>query len=203
MVVYGANGGQNVTVAYTNSKEEETTTSLTLQKLVSGNGGDKDKAFTFDIYMNRTGGGTTTYLSGKYTVESSIIKDSGATTAPEYTEITFTNGKATVSLKHGQQIVIKGLPKENYTYAVRETNADGYVVTWEATNGYDGTITYGTNSVTGKTDSKDVTVKFTNTKNQTIPTGVNITFLPYLALGVLSACALLYLILPIRRKKSK
>ncbi len=82
------------------------TGALSISKtVVSSNVADQDIGFTFEIQI-----GT---LNGTYS----------ATSGEQTTSIAFTNGKARITLKHGQSITINGLP-EGLTYKVVEVITD-------------------------------------------------------------------------------
>lgn len=128
-------GDENVyTYDFTNVKKG----ALTVEKIVQGNRGETDRAFEFTVTL--TGESTTG-------VKAEEIND-------KYGDMTFENGKATFTLKHGESITANGLPA-GLTYTVEETNAnaDGYTT---SNSGNTGTIPSGD---TAK-------VYFTNTKHE-------------------------------------
>lgn len=128
-------GDENVyTYDFTNVKKG----ALTVEKIVQGNRGETDRAFTFTVTL--TGESTT-----------GVKADSVSET---FGDMTFENGKATFTLKHGQSITASGLPA-GLDYTVEETNAnaDGYTT---SNSGNTGTIPSGD---TAK-------VYFTNTKHE-------------------------------------
>lgn len=128
-------GDENVyTYDFTNVKKG----ALTVEKIVQGNRGETDRAFEFTVTL--TGESTTG-------VKAEEIND-------KYGDMTFENGKATFTLKHGESITASGLPA-GLTYSVEETdaNADGYTT---SNSGNTGTIPSGD---TAK-------VYFTNTKHE-------------------------------------
>lgn len=110
--------------------------SLTISKVVAGNAGDKDKEFTFKVILTDKNGNP---LENEFFYNGSkegIIKSGD-----------------TVKLKHGESIIINGLPVEtNYEVIELEANSDRYETT--ATNDK-GTIDFDENKVV-----------FTNTKNE-------------------------------------
>ena len=110
--------------------------SLTISKFVAGNAGDKDKEFTFKVILTDKNGNP---LENEFFYNGSkkgIIKSGD-----------------TVKLKHGESIIINGLPVEtNYEVIELEANSDRYETT--ATNDK-GTIDFDENKVV-----------FTNTKNE-------------------------------------
>lgn len=128
-------GDENVyTYDFTNVKKG----ALTVEKIVQGNRGETDRAFEFTVTL--TGESTTG-------VKAEEIND-------KYGDMTFENGKATFTLKHGESITANGLPA-GLTYTVEETNAnaDGYTT---SNSGNTGTIPSGD---TAK-------VYFTNTRHE-------------------------------------
>lgn len=128
-------GDENVyTYDFTNVKKG----ALTVEKIVQGNRGETDRAFTFTVTL--TGESQTG-------IEANTING-------EYGDMTFENGKATFMLKHGESITASGLPA-GLDYTVEETNAnaDGYTT---SNSGNTGTIPSGD---TAK-------VYFTNTKHE-------------------------------------
>ena len=82
----------------------ESTGNLTVSKKVSGSGGDQNKEFTFTVTMDKKD------LIG------------------QYGDMTFSNGVATFTLKHGQNKTATGLPT-GVSYTVDESDNKGYTVT--------------------------------------------------------------------------
>lgn len=122
---------------------------LAVQKTVAGNAGDTGREWEFTIELMNANG---TALSGDFHYEGeSIVTD---VTPPTGGKLTFdSDGKATIRLKHGQKITIKGIPA-NATYTVTEDTADGYETTPDG----------GTTS--GKIEAnKTAMAAFTNTKS--------------------------------------
>lgn len=97
---------------------------LAVQKTVAGNAGETGREWEFTIELKNANG---TALSGDFHYEGeSIVTD---VTPPTGGKLTFdSDGKATISLKHGQKITIEGIPA-NVTYTVTEEKDDGYVTT--------------------------------------------------------------------------
>ena len=93
--------------AFTNTKDvtppEPGTGSLTVSKTVAGNAGEKDKEFRFTVTLGDT------------------------TVGGEYGDMTFANGKATFTLRHGESKTATGLPAGT-TYKVEEDDysKEGY-----------------------------------------------------------------------------
>ena len=84
---------------------------LTVSKTVAGNAGDTEKRFTFTVTLDRSISGT-------------------------YGDMTFNNGTAVITLKHGERLTAVGLPA-GAAYTVAESDNEGYTVT---ANGAVGTI---------------------------------------------------------------
>ena len=81
------------------------TGNLTVSKTVDGNAGDKQKDFHFTVELtNDTVSGT-------------------------FGNMTFANGVATFTLKHGESKTATGLPLIGYTVTEAEANQDGYTTT--------------------------------------------------------------------------
>lgn len=112
-----------------NWKESDGTGSLTVSKTVAGNAGETNKDFHFTVTLN------------------------DKTISETFGDMTFTNGVATFTLKHGASKTASNLP-EGIGYEVTEANTDGYTTT---ATGDKGTI------------AKDgtATAAFTNTKGST------------------------------------
>lgn len=111
--------------AFINYKETLPTGNLTVSKTVDGNAGDKQKDFHFTVELtNDTVSGT-------------------------FGNMTFANGVATFTLKHGESKTATGLPLIDYTVTEAEANQDGYTTT---SQGETGTI------------AQDAKAEFTNTK---------------------------------------
>lgn len=128
-------------VTVTNSKEPETPPTpptpptpsdtegdLTIEKKVKGENAPKDREFTFDVTLTDANGKPVNGTYGK---------------------VTFTDGKATVTLKAGEKVTMTGIP-ETYKYTVSERPSDGFVTTTPG-------------NATGTVGDGHVTVTFTNT----------------------------------------
>lgn len=128
-------GDENVyTYDFTNVKKG----ALTVEKIVQGNRGETDREFEFTVT-----------LAGESTTGAKA--DSVSET---FGGMTFENGVATFTLKHGESITASGLPA-GLDYTVEETNAnaDGYTT---SNSGNTGTIPSGDTAQ----------VYFTNTRHE-------------------------------------
>jgi hypothetical protein len=153
------------TVAFTNTKKRPDSYELTLsKKVVTVNSTiDTDEDFTFTLKLYDSAGNA---LTKEFDVTYGTLSEIANAKTPGQTTGTldFTSGTATVTLKHGQTITIKGLPYK-YGYEVSETPA-GYTPTVEVDGvqklNTQGTTTLNTLKATGI--CKDTTVAYTNTK---------------------------------------
>ena len=99
---------------------------LTVSKTVTGKAGDTEQKFTFTVKLDRA-------ISGAYG------------------DMTFNNGTAVVTLKHGESSTATKLPADIH-YTVTESDNDGYTVT---VNGATGVISDGKTAVAAFVNTKD------------------------------------------------
>ena len=172
------NEGEDTTVTFTNKKPQEEPKTLTLKKIVTGNFGDKTKAFPFTITLTDKGG---TPLSGTFPCEGKVSR-----------LILNEKGQAVVSLSHGESVTIQGIPADAQ-YTVCETDNGSYRVTvtdvgetstreLEAANALTDSDAK-TPEAAGSMDSENHTVTFTNAKAFPVPTGVLLSVAPYIFIG--------------------
>lgn len=96
---------------------------LTVSKVVEGKSGDRTKEFVFEIQASDSGGNA---LNGDYSYIGSVKTGFDTQSQkPNDGTLTFQNGNAQITLKHGQQIQIKNLPV-NAQITVTEQSAEGY-----------------------------------------------------------------------------
>lgn len=159
---------------------EYTTHDLTVKKLVSGNQGDVNKEFTFDITIYGTVG------ESYYVVKNNTVLDPWVCGRDRIVS-------KTVTLKHGDIISIKGLSAKD-EYEVKESDyaSDGYSTTIEGADKVSGLV------ATGVVNDSDDTVVYTNTKDVTPPTGIVLSFAPYI---LLVAFAGVFAVLFLRKKR--
>ena len=119
---------------------------LAVQKTVAGNAGETGREWKFTIELKNADAP----LSGNFRYKGGSIV-TGVDQPPDDTLTFNSDGKATISLKHGQKITIEGIPA-NVIYTVTEDEADGYVTTSVDDKG---TIQ----------DNNTATAAFTNTKS--------------------------------------
>lgn len=154
------------------------TNNVSLTKVIAGNQADMNKKFDFSI--------TVTGQSGEKfsTDKEGVVLESGK--------------PMTVSLGHNETINIYGL-SENDTYKIEEisTAGDGYVTTYVV----DGGESQNGLSVSGDvSDKTDDTIVFTNTKDVTTPTGIALTFAPYILMVALAG---VFAVLFLRKKREE
>ena len=99
---------------------------LTVSKTVAGSAGDTEKKFTFTVTLDRSISGT-------------------------YGDMTFNNGTAVITLKHGESLTAVGLPA-GAAYTVAESDNEGYTVT---ANGAAGTISKDGTAVAAFTNNRE------------------------------------------------
>lgn len=100
----GNNGVENLPVL---------TGDLSISKTVTGNKGELDKGFVFDITVQRN----ETKPTGMFEATKTTTTDTGTTS--ESISVEFNQGKAQVILQHNQSITVHGLPS-GFTYTVTE-----------------------------------------------------------------------------------
>lgn len=156
-------------------KPGDTTHDLTVTKVVTGNQGDKSKAFDFSVSV---AGGDGEWYKVVFTNQNN-----------ETTESHLVSGADPViyPLKDGESIQIYGLTEsDKYTVTEADYGSDGYTTT----NGSK------TDVVTDDGDSYTVT----NDKSVTTPTGIVLSFAPYILLVALAG---VFGVLFLRRKKEE
>ena len=155
---------------------KQSTVALKITKTVTGNFGDKSKAFEFSMKVD---GGNTFDLTVNGTA---LAKGSQS----DYT----------FSLKDGESIEIKGIPVGKQI-VLAETNADKYGVKF----GENDMITSGPRAVTIASLTADTEITVENDRNTQPDTGVFVDSLPYiLIIACVAGAAALFLI---RRRKKR
>ena len=156
--------------------------SLTLAKTVSGNIGDKGKEFEFEIRLTDKDG--VDLPNGMYSYTGCTVVD--GVTAPADGTISLVNGKATVTLEHGQSVTIIGLPTDA-KYTIVETNAEAYTTTITA-NPTDN-INKDSRTVSGNLSANATTTITYNNERESGPiTGIFLDNLPW----ILALCFVLF-----------
>lgn len=162
-VVNGDDGNLRIAAVHTEAVGEAKSDSfentysagtLNISKTVKGNLGDESRYFEFKV--------TLTGENGKTYLDSYAVSGGSNEANPDTIKI---GKETTFLLKHGETISIANLPY-GVKYSVTETPVDKYTTTVKGND----------KSVEGATQ----TVAFTNTKEGSIDTGVNLTTLPYI-----------------------
>ena len=159
---------------------------LTIEKRVTGEMGDRDKLFTFQIQLKESDG---SILAGEYDYTGGVMEGMAGITAPEPGTLRLEDGAADFTLSHGQTITIHGLPVgTTYTITEPDAQADGYTVSASGS----GTQLKRDASCSGSLDQA-TTVTFTNEKATAVPTGIRQDILPWLLalLCGMTGCAVL------------
>lgn len=116
--------GQKVPAVFTNTYNSY---SLEVKKTVKGNFGDLNDTFTFDITLGGADGKDNNYASATVTVSDAANAANGKTW-------TIGGGAQSVTLKHGQTIIISNLPVGvTYTVTEKKTNDDGTAWVYKTT----------------------------------------------------------------------
>lgn len=153
---------------------KQSTVTLKITKTVTGNFGDKSKAFQFSMQVD---GGNSFELTANGT----------ALAQGSQSDYTF-------SLKHGESIEIKGIPVGK-KIVLAETNAEQYTVS------FNDTVETNRNYVNEKGLKENTTINVTNHRNVSPDTGVFVDSLPYiLIIACVAGVAALFLI---RRRKKR
>lgn len=177
------------------------TKDLALTKTVTGNQGDRDKFFRFEVEIFNAVNGT------KYTVAlpgdaptASDMEQGDQLADVNKSELIAANGNVTAIyyLKNGQTITIQGLTAETkYTITEDSYTASGYTTSYVLDS--NGSVTANTtNEQTMGNDGHNVV--FTNTKEGTVPTGLLLDVVPYIALVAIVAVGLVALVLSKKRR---
>lgn len=162
-------------------KPDGTVNDLVISKTVTGNYGERDKKFIFEITINGAEGEW-------YNLEGQPAIKKGTA--------------ARIELKHGETVKIYGLT-ENDTYTIKELEADDYKTTIETklngTNKADesGNIKTATGTIGAGTSLQTQEVAFTN-KREGSATGFALSYGPY-ALMVVLAGAVAFVLFRKRR----
>ena len=112
--------GQKSEVEFTNTRKYH---DLTVSKVLSEPGDQKDREFTFVITLKNSDGAPVT---GTFNYEGETVsgQDEGVT-APKNGSLEFRDGSAEITLSHGQAIRLKDLPTGSL-YTVEEKESEGY-----------------------------------------------------------------------------
>ena len=165
------------TVVITNTYVEPTKYTLSVDKVVTGNGGDQGKDFGFTISILDPDVAMSNYRGE---IQYKIYNQNNVETVSS----SFSNGSRNINLKHGYRIELQ-IPNE-LVYTVQEETND-YVTTIN-------NVASDTKSTTG-TISGNTSITFVNSKSLQTLTGVNINNKPYLQvlIEILIICVIIVL----------
>lgn len=153
----------------------DTTHDLTVTKKVAGNQGDKNKPFDFTVKVNGAEG------------ECYKVIVTYKNQNPQEFKLESGDVGATYSLKDGESIQIFGLTaNDTYTVTEADYSKDGYTVD--------------KGNETGSVTEDATKYEVTNTKNVTTPTGIVLSFAPYIMLVALAG---VFAVLFLRKKKEE
>jgi hypothetical protein len=173
---------------FTNTYVPPVGNDLTISKTVTGNLGDTNQAFSFNITLTDQSGSPLSSQDIQV-----LLPDAAAATM--YT--TDTSGALTLSLKHGQQVTLQDLP-QGTQYTITETGADYYTATFSVIGGtYEASV--GHTQSGALTGSEDVSVQVNNDLNIAVPTGIRTEVQPFLVLLAFSLFTLLLMIFAKKR----
>ena len=144
---------------------------------------DETKDFTFNLTSDSA-------LNGDYNAE--VKKDEAVV---ENRTVTFTNGVANITLKHGETITINGIPQDTQI-TVTETNTDGYAVSWN-----DGSHTNATTVTIPR--GATVAITCTNTTGAVLPSTGGAGTAHIMSVGAALTLAAGALLLLKRRKEAR
>lgn len=181
--------GQKVPAVFTNTYNSY---SLEVKKTVQGNFGDLGDTFTFYITLGGADGKDNNYASATVTVSDAANAANGKTW-------TIGGGQQTVTLKHGQTIIVSNLPVGvTYTVTEKKTNDDStawvYTTTGEAVANAENVLP----SITA--DNNVNKVEIVNKHEGTPDMGVVLDNAPYIAMLAIVAIGGVALMLNKRRR---
>lgn len=185
--MYDADGNK-VPAEFTNTYNSY---SLDVKKTVQGNFGDLGDTFTFYITLGGADGKDNNYASATVTVSDAANVANGKTW-------TIGGGQQTVTLKHGQTIIVSNLPVGvTYTVTEKKTNDDGTAWVYDTT-GEAVAINDVLPSITA--DNNENKVEIINKHEGTPDMGVVLDNAPYIAMLAIVAIGGVALMLNKRRR---
>lgn len=185
--MYDADGNK-VPAEFTNTYNSY---SLEVKKTVQGNFGDLGDTFTFYITLGGADGKDNNYASATVTVSDAANAANGKTW-------TIGGGQQTVTLKHGQTIIVSNLPVGvTYTVTEKKTNDDGTAWVYDTT-GEAVAINDVLPSIT--TNNNENKVEIVNKHEGTPDMGVVLDNAPYIAMLAIVAIGGVALMLNKRRR---
>lgn len=173
------------------------TKDLTLEKQVTGNQGDRDKYFEFNVSITGAVAGTV-YDVNLSNADSNPNVNGDVKSNPGELVATGGSVSATYYLKDDQSITIQGLT-EGTDYTITETayDGDGYKTSYVIDTG---STTDGRTTGSQEMGTNSHKVVFTNNKEGTVPTGILLETGPYIAMGVVVVAGMIALFATSRRR---
>lgn len=180
--------GKKVPAVFTNTYNSY---SLEVKKTVEGNFGDLGDTFTFYITLGKEDGKDNNYATATVYVSDDSNPANNATW-------TIGGGQQTVTLKHGQTIIVSNLPVGvTYTVTEKKTNDDGTAWVYDTT-GEAVAINNVLPSITA--DNNENKVEIVNKHEGTPDMGVVLDNAPYIAMLAIVAIGGVALMLNKRRR---
>lgn len=192
----------NSTKGSVNDKYPAKTLDLTISKTVDGNQGSLDQYFKFSVSLTPQSTHpdyTITIYEGETVITDNEVPATAyhaATKNP--TEISANVYSVDIWLKHNQRAVIQGLLYDT-GYTVAEAVPAGYTVTIQNSDPAATEKAIGETTSTGLKDN--CTIAFTNTKQATVPTGIELqTIAPIM--GILLAAGMMMILFAGKKKET-
>lgn len=201
------------------------TQDLYFAKVVDGNQASRDKYFKFTVTIDKVNQNDEFTVDITHSFDKPSKTDSTVYTAEDMASTIKGNGKTKIVadtksgnkykatgdfyLQHDQYIKICGLPK-GATYSVTEEKEDYVQTAADQVPGGSGIKTIGTAPdtiifddppVTQTVGETDIYTGYKNTLEGVVPTGILLTYTPYIIVGILAAAAIILLV--VRRRRSE
>ncbi|VTT17160.1 QVPTGV class sortase B protein-sorting domain-containing protein [Streptococcus dysgalactiae] len=185
-IVSTESGTDKKSILFNNSFK---TTSLKVQKKVTGIAGDKKQAFKFKLLL----------VGNDYFVDGQEVALTKITTGGKESLSAIIGQEYTFELKDNEQVLLDKLPV-GITYKIDEIdkNKDNYKTQATLTKDGGKSVDYTLNA-DKKTDFTADTIVVTNTRDIQVPTGVVGTLAPFVALSIVAIGGVLYIT---KRKKA-
>lgn len=180
------------------------TLSLSLSKVVTGNQGSRNQYFEYTVSLTSPSGASPMRYPINYanaTKTASATAYNGEITNPDAVSVPVggTAGTVTVWLKDGETITIDGL-LFGTSYTIVETVPAGYAAKAEITSGDTQATINGAEVADGNLTIANTAVKYTNHKEATVPTGIELhSGAP--VMGILLAMGLMIVLFIGKRKE--
>lgn len=175
----------DATVEFTNAYTRKTH-ELKLQKLVTGDIGDRNEDFTFNLWLTADDESKDAYVGALVFVKNQEAEEN----------LNVKNGAAyyEFTLKHEDTVTI--IVPDGYTYEVKETRGN-YTLTVSNPASDANTIADGTS---GKTVNLTGQIVFSNNLDVVPPTGIDLNTVPYLLMLLTGLTAVVWFVLSRRRR---